>query len=58
MAMLMDMAVAVGKCFWLTVLSFTKWPRFFADSTMHARPSFLSALKNCLVTYADAAGDA
>ena len=27
------MATAVGKCFWLTVLSFTKWPRFFADAS-------------------------
>ena len=26
------MAVAVGKCFWLTVLSFTKWSRFFVDA--------------------------
>ena len=27
------MARAVGKCFWLTVLSFTKWPRLFADAS-------------------------
>ena len=26
------MAMAVGKCFWLTVMSLTKWPRFFADA--------------------------
>ena len=26
----MLMAIALSKCFWLTVLSFTKWPRFFA----------------------------
>ena len=26
------MAMAVGKCCWLTVLSFTKWPGFFADA--------------------------
>ena len=28
----MLMAMAVGKCFWLTVMSSTKWPRFFADT--------------------------
>ena len=26
------MATAVGKCFWLAVLSFTKWPWYFADA--------------------------
>ena len=26
------MAKAVGKCFWLRVMSLTKWPRFFADA--------------------------
>ena len=26
------MAVASGKCFWLTVMSLTKGPRFYADA--------------------------
>jgi hypothetical protein len=26
------MAMAVAECVWLTVLSFTKWPRVFVDA--------------------------